>query len=123
MGGGTVGVSCREIWCHWYTKRAVRDVPFFAAESDNGSSSYGFGKGLSVEDRDGKASLQWDCQIDAVVLRYGGVCQAGAILVSDVGVSLDEQAEKGSQITLGPARLGIVREGECSLIGAGGAAG
>lgn len=51
-------MSCREILCHWYTKRAVRDTPVVAAESDIGWRSYGFGEGLSGEDRDSNATYQ-----------------------------------------------------------------
>lgn len=53
-------MSCREILCHWldYTKRAVRDMPVVAAKSDIGWWSYGFGAGLSGEDRDSNAAYQ-----------------------------------------------------------------
>lgn len=52
-------------------------MPFFAAESDSGSWTYGFGQALRLGVSDGKGCLQWDGEIDVDVASDGGVRQGG----------------------------------------------
>ena len=94
VGGGTDGDAVSRNLCYWYTKRAVRDMPSFAAERDNGRValrlrcvSIGggqFWQGLSpLRLRDGCGYVMCLCASD------GGVHQAGAlsVVLGDVGVS------------------------------------